>query len=225
MHFKYASIIVQVYVSFMYGMFIPILIPVALFGIFNMYFVERLCLAYYFKQPPAYDAALNEKALSVLSVAPLMGFFFGYWALGNAQIFQNVIPSRGHAQEFADPKHDFMDLGTPGAAPMIFVMIVLVLGGKVVLFCYSVIHKCCWKPEAEPDVDENIGTYWDSLSASAQKVWYASEVHTRAELGIKTIDDAALEKLRTSQKGEKEFLGLHSYLMLSNLLYQVAFQY
>ena len=49
MHFKYSSILVQVFVSFMYGMFIPILFPITLFGIFNMYVVERLCLAYYFR--------------------------------------------------------------------------------------------------------------------------------------------------------------------------------
>lgn len=49
MHFKYSSILVQVYVSFMYGMVIPMLFPIALFGIFNMYVVERLCLAYFYR--------------------------------------------------------------------------------------------------------------------------------------------------------------------------------
>ena len=63
MHFKYSSILVQVFVSFMYGMFIPILFPITLFGIFNMYVVERLCLAYYFRQPPLYDAKLNLAAI------------------------------------------------------------------------------------------------------------------------------------------------------------------
>lgn len=42
MHFKYSSIMVQVFVSFMYGMAIPALFPIAFLGIFNMYVVERL---------------------------------------------------------------------------------------------------------------------------------------------------------------------------------------
>ncbi len=49
MHFKYSSIMVQVYVSFMYGMFIPMLFFTTLLGITNMYVVERLCLAYYYR--------------------------------------------------------------------------------------------------------------------------------------------------------------------------------
>ena len=55
MHFKYSSIMVQIFVSFMYGMNLPLLFPIALFGIFNMLVVEKLCLAYYYKQPPMYD--------------------------------------------------------------------------------------------------------------------------------------------------------------------------
>ena len=49
MHFKYSSIMVQVYVSFMYGMFIPMLFFTTLIGITNMYIVERLLLAYYYR--------------------------------------------------------------------------------------------------------------------------------------------------------------------------------
>jgi len=60
MHFKYSSILVQVYVSFMYGMFIPVLFLTALFGMFNMYVVEKLSLAYVFRQPPSYDASINN---------------------------------------------------------------------------------------------------------------------------------------------------------------------
>ena len=44
----------------MYGMNIPLLFPIALVGIINMYIVERLTLAYYYQQPPMYDAKLNN---------------------------------------------------------------------------------------------------------------------------------------------------------------------
>jgi len=83
MHFKYSSILVQVFVSFMYGMFIPLLFVTTLLGIFSMYCVERLTLAYYFRQPPLYDASINTMAISILKAAPILMFFFGYWGLGN----------------------------------------------------------------------------------------------------------------------------------------------
>jgi hypothetical protein len=89
MHFKYSSIIVQVFVSFMYGMFIPMLFVTTFFGILNMYIVERITLAYQFRQPPVYDAQLNLQAIEVLKLAPFLMFIVGYWALGNRQIFFN----------------------------------------------------------------------------------------------------------------------------------------
>ena len=67
----------------MYGMFVPILIPVAMFGIFNMYVVERLALAYWYQKPPMYDEKLNNEVLKVLRYAPLLMFLLGYWAVGN----------------------------------------------------------------------------------------------------------------------------------------------
>ena len=109
-HFKYASIIVQVYVSFMYGMFVPILYPIALFGIFNMYVIERLCLAYFYKQPPMYDSKLNGKALQVLQYAPCLMYIFGYWALSNQQIFFGVATERQSQNVSVDPQHKLLDL-------------------------------------------------------------------------------------------------------------------
>jgi len=73
----------QVFVSFMYGLFLPVLFLTTLFGIFNMYVVERLCLAYYFRKPPLYDAKINLRAIQILKFAPIPMFILGYWSLGN----------------------------------------------------------------------------------------------------------------------------------------------
>ena len=54
-HFKYSSVLVQVYMSFMYGMFVPILFPIAAFGIANMYITEKIALTYIYRSPPMYD--------------------------------------------------------------------------------------------------------------------------------------------------------------------------
>ena len=79
MHFKYSSIMVQVFVSFMYGIAIPALFPIAFLGIFNMYVVERLQLAYWYRKPPSYDGKMNSDALTTLMYAPILMLMFGYW--------------------------------------------------------------------------------------------------------------------------------------------------
>jgi len=50
----------------MYGLMLPIFWPIALIGIFNMFVVERMTLAYYFRQPPMFDASLNQRAIDLL---------------------------------------------------------------------------------------------------------------------------------------------------------------
>lgn len=83
MHFKYSSIMTQVFVSFMYGLFIPVLFPIAALGIINMYVCEKFCLLYYYRKPPMYDDKLQKEALAILKNAPMFMFILGYWAMGN----------------------------------------------------------------------------------------------------------------------------------------------
>ena len=42
MHFKYSSILNNIFVAFMYGLALPLLFPVALFGLIVLYIVERI---------------------------------------------------------------------------------------------------------------------------------------------------------------------------------------
>jgi hypothetical protein len=104
-HFKYSSIMLQVFVSFLYGMFLPILFPICLFGLICMYFTERLCMAYYYRQPPSYDEKLNKRAIKVLKAAPILMFTLGYWAVGNRQIFFGEANPVEHKNQVADPGH------------------------------------------------------------------------------------------------------------------------
>ena len=61
-HFKYSSVLVQVYIAFMYGMFIPILFPIAAFGIASMYITEKISLIYIYREPPMYDETLKVQS-------------------------------------------------------------------------------------------------------------------------------------------------------------------
>ena len=105
MHFKYSSILIQIYISFMYGIMMPILFPIACFGFFNMYVNERILLAYYYKQPPSYDMELHIHFLKRVKLAPFLLFFIGYWAAGNQQMFNDVLTAKEYNSVSSDPKH------------------------------------------------------------------------------------------------------------------------
>lgn len=66
MHFKYSSILTQVCISFMYGLFIPALFPIATLGILNMYLVEKGAILYYYRKPPMYDDKLQKDSIKIL---------------------------------------------------------------------------------------------------------------------------------------------------------------
>lgn len=91
MHFKYSSMLNTIFVSFMYGLALPLLFPIALLGIIVLYLVERIQITYVYKKPPMYDDKLNNATLSILKWAPFLMMMFGYWLMGNKQIFSNVV--------------------------------------------------------------------------------------------------------------------------------------
>lgn len=46
LHYQYSTILLQVYMALLYGMFVPILFPIVLFSIVNLYICEKINLAY-----------------------------------------------------------------------------------------------------------------------------------------------------------------------------------
>ena len=83
MHFKDAAILNTVWVTFMFGLALPMLFPIAAFTFFNYYFCEKVLLTYYYQKPPMYDEKLNNTALAWAKFAPMLMMAFGYWIMGN----------------------------------------------------------------------------------------------------------------------------------------------
>ena len=98
----------MVFVCFMYGMFIPVLFPITLLGLFNMYVTERIGLLWFYRKPPMFDESLGNRAVSILKYAPLLMFTLGYWAVGNPQIFDAVPSIKVFSNRAGDPQHDLL---------------------------------------------------------------------------------------------------------------------
>jgi hypothetical protein len=139
----------------MYGMFVPLLFPIALFGIFNIYFVERISLAYYYPKPQMLNEKLNTQALKLLRYAPVWMFFFGYWAVGNRQMFYNEVGPRINKYDNIDPEHKLMEFKTFGCDITCFgVFLVLFLQ-----FIWDKVTKARGTVYDDPQ-DENLPSYW-----------------------------------------------------------------
>jgi len=78
----------------MYGMALRNLYPIAFLGICVMYTMESLLLAYYHPKPPMYGRELNDSVVAMMKWVPMGMLVFGYWIMGNRQIFLNVLEPR-----------------------------------------------------------------------------------------------------------------------------------
>lgn len=58
-HFRYSSILNMVFVTFTHGLAIPLLFPITLVGVTNIYICERISFAYLYRRPPMFDNFLN----------------------------------------------------------------------------------------------------------------------------------------------------------------------
>ena len=237
-HFKYSSVLVQVYVAFMYGMFVPLLFPMAAFGIMNMYITEKIALTYFYRQPPMYDETLNQKAFDILKNAPLFMFILGYWAIGNPAIFEGQAEVRVFFNRSADPKHmgiEFCMINQSHFAFLIFLM------WFVREFLYDMIYVrcilrckeyCCGATKDGADIsdeqlDENLPNFFNAIAGDFQKVWYATELYNQKHNGIKSLDNDQMELLRTAKgyMASKKICSLPTYDILSNWYYQDMFMY
>jgi len=77
------------FITMMYGLCMPILFLVAAFTFLNQYLCERIGIAYFYQQPPAYDDMLSNNALKMIKRSAPFFLFNGYWMLSNRQIFEN----------------------------------------------------------------------------------------------------------------------------------------
>jgi hypothetical protein len=90
-HYKYSSILNITFVTFMYGLGVPILFPIAVFSFLVLYLVEKSMLYWCYRQPPMYDDKLNKSVLTKMTYAPLLFLIYGYWMFSNKQLFSNSV--------------------------------------------------------------------------------------------------------------------------------------
>jgi len=74
---------VIVYQTFLFAPGLPILFPIALFGLVIQLVTNKLALAYFNKRPTVYDVQINYYMLRVLKAAPLLYIAVAAWVYSN----------------------------------------------------------------------------------------------------------------------------------------------
>ena len=75
--------LVITWVTFLFAPGLPILFPIALFGMIVLYVTNRIQLAYWNRRPPIYDQKMNLTAIKMLAVAPILYILVGAWIYSN----------------------------------------------------------------------------------------------------------------------------------------------
>ena len=138
MHFKYSGIINVVYITFMYGLGLPMLFPIALLSLVIFYVVERYQIAYTYRQPPRMDTQMTKSVMSWLSYTPLLFLLNGYWMLSNLQIFENKINSKNYSTEQMQSSHSCISIfDETHTLPMAVIAFAVIVISTMRNFCYD----------------------------------------------------------------------------------------
>ena len=174
LHIRYANALNQIFVAFTYGIALPMLFPICLIGLINMYITERYLIVYYYKAPPMIDNQLNDRALQILMSAPVFMVCMGYWMLGNRQMFYNEIIPIQYSNDALLTNHRPFDYTKGIDYTMVLLIFVLMFTfyrgiGKAFLkvvqrFCkFKTLSHINEEWDFDCKVDENIGNYFEGL--------------------------------------------------------------
>ena len=118
--------LVITWVTFLFGPGIPILFPIALFGMLTLYVTNRITLAYWHRRPPVYDYKMNETTINMLAFAPLLYSIFGAWVYSNQQTFFNSVQPVTNEALFMNANHTFSQFFTQLTPGTVFAIYLLV---------------------------------------------------------------------------------------------------
>jgi len=229
-YWKYSRIINLAWVTFMFGPGIPILYPTFLLALIIQYCVERLCMAYYYKQPPMYDDTLNKNSVNLLYYAFALQMFVGYWMYSNKQIFTNEVKEVTKSNSSIPSNHSIWDpIQLNQAFPFLAVGVIFI-ASKII---HVIIIMIADYREKHNFTYENLKKYTMSLK-QYDKVWLKSEEkYIREKENFRLLPDETYRKLVTSgvlqlpnALTNKNFIqNVPTYDILANPKYEERFQY
>lgn len=205
MHYKYASIMTTLFMTFIYGFGMPILFPVAALCFYVLYMVEKWLLFYGYRLPPMYDERLSQDVLSKLQMGPIIFCMFGYWMVSNMQILSN-----DHLNEITNTKdvvvtgHVFGTVfGGGGWDGLKWPLLMAAIFHTFIYFFGTHLEKllalCCSSLiVGDIDLNEDISKYWSALDENDRNWAKKEEENARNLLTSNILTEAQYDALENS---------------------------
>lgn len=217
----------------MYGVGLPILFPIAAMSFLGLYLVEKTMVYYAYRQPPMYDEKLNNNVLSLLTYSPLLFLSFGYWMLSSRQLLSNDISYAALDSDVRVTDHVWTEIFTARAyslcphLPLIVTFWIFLFGTIFRDHIYKVLAAILPSliKVGDLEIDEDLDNYFNTLDDHDRNWSIKEEENAITTLGLKTLNDETLVKLRNTKMGEGHIEGVHCYDILANPLYIDDFQY
>ena len=179
-----------------FGIAIPMMFPITLIALINLYLFDKATLIYFNRAPPKYDDKLSNRAYSILIGAPFAGLLFNYWVLGNPSIFGNPHLFMQYCFEIYNPQHHYFNLkNATYPALMIFVVFIFSLLYYQFIKLFNILNpKWQTKKNKLQKRQLKIEPFLNSIIGYDQLRWYSKLVHKQKTLGI-LQQNTLLEKL------------------------------
>ncbi|CDW91332.1 UNKNOWN [Stylonychia lemnae] len=229
-HYRYSGIIVNVFVSMLYGVGVPMIIPVVLMNFIIQYCLDRLLTVYLYKQPPLFDQQLTQTALNILQWGVILYLGFGYWMLSNKQIFTNTIHPKEYAKEIIYTGHDIANIEIDHAFP---VLVFLIAVAAVLFFVMikNFIEEYFIKSSQEQELlgFEGLVRFYKSLYKSDLDFWIQEEMKLKdfslSQMRIANISYLAYKSKHEQMVEEKGLQTVGCYELLAQPKYKELLQY
>ena len=87
--YLYANALNVIFMTFLFGVGMPIMFPMAALILFNQHLYQKIRVAYICQDPPLLGKEIVNSVFTIMKYAPLCFLFNAYWILDNPQIFRN----------------------------------------------------------------------------------------------------------------------------------------
>ncbi len=180
----------------LYGAGIPILLLIAAVSFGILYSMERLLVAYFYQQPPAFDDKLTKNAVSILKWASIMYLFFGYWMLSNYGIFENEALPLKFTNSRPTTDHKVSEMPLNQALPMFLMACVLF----VIAFMQTFIGKALkyWHftfGARKISVDENLPKFWKAIKFTDAEWLIEENNYLNGNYHFQIVDNKVVQEL------------------------------
>ncbi|TNV85819.1 hypothetical protein FGO68_gene5047 [Halteria grandinella] len=241
--YRYAAMMLNIFIAMMFGSGIPILIPIALFNLALMYVLDRLMTVYVYSQPPLFGIQITHATLETLKWAAILHLSIGYWMLSNMQIFGSVINPKSYANEVLRTGHSLnkIDPLRIDHSTLLLISVSMVFLYLIAESIFSFINNILLSHgnmTKELMSVEGLANFYDSLYKADIDLWIKEETSLRNKKGFKKMKDYSLgrmilanishlanKKRHEEQLKHKGLQTVGTYDILSQPRYKRKFQY